>query len=125
MRPKDEKGLILIDILIVILIAGIIAAILVPQYAQKREREQTELCRQNMISLADVEGRYYERAEKFASDIGELSVVVPEVGGLVCPKGGLEYSIALQDSLSYVITCPHGHGDVRGDTTETKMSWEK
>jgi len=125
LRSEDEKGLILIDILIVILIAGIIAAIVVPQYAQKKEEERIALSRRNMISLADAQDRFFEVNGRFASDIEELASVAPEVSDLVSPEGELGYVIEIPDSLSYVITSTLGHGDVRADTTERKLSWEK
>ena len=121
---KDEKGLILIDILIVILIAGIIAAIVVPQYAQKKEEERRELSRQNMVVLAEAQRTYFREKGKYAPDIEGLSSVDPRVSELVPPEGE-EYTIELPDSLSYIIISSLGYGDVRADTTEQKLSWEK
>ena len=123
-RSKSESGLILIDILIVILIAGIIAAIVVPQYAQKKEAERGELSRQNMIALADAQDRYFQDYGKYASNFEELSAAVPEVNTIVTLEGE-EYIFDLPDSLSYVITSSMQYGEVRADTTERKMSWEK
>lgn len=124
MRPKRESGLILIDLLIIILIAGIIAAIVVPQYALKKEEERKELSRQHMIALADAQDRYFEEHGKFAPDIEELSLAAPEVNALVGPEGE-EYIFEQPDSLSFVITSSLGYGEVRADTTERKVDWEK
>jgi type IV pilus assembly protein PilE len=124
LRFQNEKGLILIDILIVILIAGIIAAIVVPQYTQKQEKEQMELSQQNMDALANAQDTYFQEKGKYASDIMELSSVDPDVRDILSP-GGLEYSIELPDSLSYVILCPQGYGEIRADSTGIKRSWEK
>ena len=124
MRPQNERGLILIDILIIILIAGIIAAIVIPQYAQKKEEERMALSRQNMITLADAQDTYFEENGKFASSIEELSIVAPEVREIVGP-GNEEYIIELPDSLSYVITSLMEYGEIQADTTERKISWEK
>ena len=124
MRFRNEKGLILIDILIVILIAGIIAAIVIPQYAQKKVKEQTELSRQNMIALADAQDRYFQETGKYASDLTELPTVVPEVSDMVAPEGEA-YIFELPDSLSYLIIDPFGYGEVKADTLARKLSWEK
>ena len=123
-RSKRESGLILIDILIIILIAGIIAAIVVPQYAQKKEEERRTHSQENMITLADAQDTYFEEHGKFASDLEELSSLNPDLRRVVSP-GGEEYFIELPDSLSYVITCPMGYGEVRADTTEREISWTK
>lgn len=124
MRFRSDKGLILIDILIVILIAGIIAAIVIPQYAQKKEKEQTELSRQNMVELADAQDEYFQQTGTYASDLMELSSVVPEVRDIVAPEGKA-YIFELPDSLSYLIIDPFGYGEIKADTTERKLSWEK
>ena len=123
MLSKDDRGLILIDILIVILIAGIIAVIVVPQYVQKKEKEQRELSRQNMIVLANAQDTYLRERGRYAPDIAELSSVVPEVGDISSPEGE-EYTIELPDSLSYILISFLGHGEIRADTTERRLSWE-
>lgn len=129
MQSKSEKGLILIDVLIVILIAGIIAAIVVPQYTQKK------VSRQNLIFLADAQDQYLKQYGEYAADIGGLSSadsVDPGIRSLTAP-GGENYKFELPDSLFYIITCPLSHGNVRGKakvdstTTESKryVSWDK
>jgi type IV pilus assembly protein PilA len=124
LRPHSERGLILIDILIVILIAGIIAAIVIPQYAQKKKEEQKALSRQNMITLADAQDAYFKENGKFASSLEELSRVNPGLGEIAGP-GNEEFIIELPDSLSYVITSLKGYGEIQADTTERKISWGK
>jgi type II secretory pathway pseudopilin PulG len=124
LRFQNDKGLILIDILIVILIAGIIAAIVIPQYSQKKREEKTALSQRNMVALADAQDRFFKQNRYFAGNLMELSSVVPEVRDLVAPDG-MAYIFERPDSLSYLIIDPHGYGEVKADTTERKLSWEK
>lgn len=117
---RDQRGLALIDVLIVVLIVGIVAAILVPRFAQKTEKKNRELCRQRLKGLSEAELAFFERQGRYTERVEELIPLASGELSSECPMDGAEYLIDVDDSTSYTIGCPNGHGYIRNG----KASWE-
>lgn len=118
---KSERGSVLLRILIVILSVGVILSVLIPQSKQKREREDTALCREQMSALADAQDELRRTKGVYADNLDSLSLVLPEGRDMVCPTNGGQYRITAVDSSSYTIECPNQHGLVRTGI----RSWEQ
>jgi len=115
--------LVLVDVLIVMLTAGLIVATLIPQLVEKKEKGQMELSRKNMRLLSQAEEVYFQAMRTHTSNVKKLEALTPELRDLVVPNKKA-YTIALPDSQSYIIICPLGYGHVLADSTGPKFSWE-
>ena len=59
---KKEKGLMLLDALIIILAVGVIASLVLPYIRTEREVRLRDKCREIMKMLSDAELKYFETA---------------------------------------------------------------
>lgn len=101
MKGFGNKGFTFVELMIVIVIIAILAAVAIPIYARSQERaaESACLCNQNLIHLA---------AEEYKNDNGSypenVQVLVDEGFLQSMPKcSGLNYSVINTDGT---IECP-------------------
>lgn len=89
-----KKGFTLVEIMIVVAIIGLLAAIAIPNFVRARQRAQAEAC---VANLRQIEGAM----QVFAVDTGAADTAVPTWAQLVpdyirtqpaCPGGGA-YSV--------------------------------
>jgi hypothetical protein len=118
---NSERGSVFLRVLIVVLSVAIILSVLIPQFRQKREKEETALCREQMsaITQAQAESRKIKRI--YADNLDSLAVFLPEEMEFTCPTDARSYLITAVDSSSYSISCPNDHGMVRNGG----KSWEQ
>ena len=69
---KDERGFTLIELMIVIAIIGILAAIAIPQFAAYRTRSYNSSAQSDVRNLATAEEAYYVDNSSYSSDEGAL-----------------------------------------------------
>lgn len=88
-------GFTLVEIMIVVMIIGLLAAIALPGFARAREASQRNACINNMRMIQDAKDQY-------AIEEGQASTIVPNAtnidpyirGGVpVCPVGDAVYDI--------------------------------
>ena len=118
---NSERGSVFLRVLIVVLSVAIILSVLIPQFRQKKEKEETALCREQMstITQAQTESRKIKRL--YADNLDSLAVFLPEEMEFTCPTDAQSYLITAVDSSSYSISCPNDHGMVRNGG----KSWEQ
>ena len=111
MREKMKKGFTLVEIMIVVAIIAILAAVAIPNFIRYRNDSRTAACIANMKQLQTAAESYLTKHPGAAPAItdlcgpGEDKYIKNE---LTCPKDGSEYGIAL-DNGAIKITC--GSGD--------------
>ncbi len=97
---KDEKGFTLIELMIVIAIIGILAAIAIPQFNSYRKRSYNASAMSDLKNTATAQEAYFVDAQTYGAH-GNLSINTGE--NVTLGAGG--------DANTYIITAFHSAGD--------------
>ena len=107
MNKKDEKGFTLIELMIVIAIIGILAAIAIPQFSAYRTRSYNSAAQSDVRNVATAEEAYYVDHSSYATtDVGQLTGA--SYGYMPSDKVTVNVS---GSTSTYVITGAHSSGD--------------
>jgi type IV pilus assembly protein PilA len=105
-KMKDQKGFTLIELMIVIAIIGILAAIAIPQFSAYRKRSYNSSANADLRNAATAQEAYYVDEETYTSDINNLTGSY----GLYTSKNVKFYSVN-GDVDSYVMRAYQTSGD--------------
>ena len=106
-NKKNEKGFTLIELMIVIAIIGILAAIAIPQFSAYRTRSYNSSAQSDVRNIATAQEAYYVDNSTYTGD------VVNDLAGATygyMQSGSVNVS-AGADSTGYTITGFHSSGD--------------
>jgi len=142
LEKRSSKSIL--DILIIILAVGVVAAFLTPKLRANKAAEEQKICRQRMSELAQAMENYFETAggkikphktiadstasedtvhyrRYYTDNMDELKSFLSDSFVAECPHEAKEFKIIVQDSAFYAIICPNGHGAIVNGT----KSWEE
>lgn len=103
---NDEKGFTLIELMIVIAIIGILAAIAIPQFSAYRTRSYNSSAQSDVRNIATAQEAYYVDASSYTGTVSNLTGA--QYGYM---QSGNVTVAASGDSTGYVITGAHSSGD--------------
>ncbi len=106
LNRKNEKGFTLIELMIVIAIIGILAAIAIPQFSAYRTRSYNSSAQSDVRNIATAQEAYYVDNSTYTSNTDNLSGA--SYGFM--PSGNVT-TAATATATSYVITGAHSSGD--------------
>ncbi len=101
---KNERGFTIMELLVVIVIIGVLAAIGVPAYQNMTTKAKTTACQANRRTLQTAVGMCYAETGAYPTTIDELTPYLDNATSIKCPTGGA-YSI----DAAHEITCA-AHG---------------
>ena len=127
--PRPQKGFTLIELMIVVAIIAILAAILIPNFLHARAESQTAACEGNLKDLATA-------LEEYAVDNGgtypaSFANLIAANGGVYLkvlpldPAGGVAYALSVPAAAPCTATQPNTYlitdGKNHDTTTTTRL----
>ena len=114
---KNERGYTIMELLVVIVIIGVLAAIGVPAYNNMTTRARKTACDANKRTIATAVGMYYADYEKYPDNGADPSTLadaggnryIENVATLVCPTDKSAYTI-VNDGTNVSVNCAE-HGN--------------
>lgn len=105
---NNEKGFTLIELMIVIAIIGILAAIAIPQFAAYRVRAYNASANADLRNLATAQEAYFVDNQTYAAN-GDLALLVSDYGAITSKNVTL--AINTNSATFYNMRARHSSGD--------------
>ena len=106
-KMKDQKGFTLIELMIVIAIIGILAAIAIPQFSAYRKRSYNAASQADLRNAATAQEAYFVDNQIYSAAIVDL---IGASYGLYTSQN-VDVSIVISNASGYTMTSHHSSGD--------------
>ncbi len=110
---RDQRGFTLMELMIVIVIIGVLAAIGVPAYKNYVTEAKESACNANRNTIATALGMYYAEHGEYTNDFSKLADYVTNIDAInKCPaEGTITIANRVTDSGFVVVNCTK-HGEL-------------
>lgn len=108
LQKNNEKGFTLIELMIVIAIIGILAAIAIPQFSAYRQRSYNSAAQSDLRNATTAQEAYFVDNSTYASDETNL---IGSTYGLFISKD-VTFEVVSADNTGYVMEAWHSAGNV-------------
>lgn len=111
-RTSRKSGFTLVEIMIVVAIIGLLAAIAIPNFVRARSKAQQNTCMNNLRQIDGakqqwaLEYRQQSNATPSANDIAPYLGRAGSVDSIVCPAGGDSATFASSYTINAVNVAP-------------------
>ena len=105
---RDRRGFTLIEILVVVGIIGILAAIAIPQLSRYRTRGYNTTAVSDLKNAAIAQESYYTENRRYSTNLAAL--MTPPYNFYL--SDGVDLAIVSSGTTGYVMTANHSSGDV-------------
>ena len=114
---KGEKGFTLIELMIVIAIIGILAAIAIPQFTAYRQRSFNAAMQSDLRNAATAQEAYYTDGQVYTQTLGDLT----QRG--YTPSANVTVSVTAATSQGYTMSGTHTSGTTTWNLVGPGSSW--
>lgn len=107
-RKASRRGFSLVELLAVVLILAVLAAVAVPLYINTRKTSAARACKANINAIASAEAAHVLRNGTYA-DMATLTASGPEglAGAVTCPLDRAAYTGPANVATAITIACPN------------------
>jgi prepilin-type N-terminal cleavage/methylation domain-containing protein len=100
-----RRAFTLIELMIVVVVIGILAAIAIPKFTNVQDQAKRVGCRQNLKTIATAEAVYYAVYDTYTTNWANLDRVQENASMLRCPSQNGTYTISEPAAGEYAVVC--------------------
>jgi type IV pilus assembly protein PilE len=119
-----QRGMTLIELVVVVMIVGILAAVAIPSYRSYVVRSQRSDAKDALLALATQQEKHYLQCNRYADDIAAATnCAADEVQGAATSKNGwydLDTDQAADATLGFTATATAINGENQWQDTECR-----